>query len=70
LTPDTKVNGLVLAQRLLQERPGIGVLYMSGYVEKSIMLTKHPESTLLEKPFSPEALIASVRQTLSSSDPQ
>jgi len=64
-----KVNGLVLAQRLLQERPGIGVLYMSGYVEKSILLTKHPESILLEKPFSPEALIESVRQTLSSSGP-
>jgi CheY-like chemotaxis protein len=25
-----KVNGLVLTQRLLQDRPGIGVLYMSG----------------------------------------
>ena len=46
-----KVNGLVLAQRLLQERPGIGVLYMSGYVERSILLAKHPESILLQKAF-------------------
>jgi two-component system cell cycle sensor histidine kinase/response regulator CckA len=59
-----KVNGLVLAQRLLQARPGIGVLYMSGFVEKSMVLARHPESILLQKPFTPEALIAAVRQIL------
>jgi CheY-like chemotaxis protein len=59
-----KVNGLVLAQRLLQERPGIRVLYMSGFVEKSILLATHPESTLLQKPFTQDALIAAVRQVL------
>ena len=61
-----KVNGLVLAERLLHERPGIGVLYMSGYVEKSILLAKHPESTALQKPFTADALIAAVRQILAS----
>ena len=60
-----KVNGLVLARRLLQERPGIGVLYMSGYVEKSILLAKHPESKVLQKPFTPDALITAVRQMAS-----
>jgi CheY-like chemotaxis protein len=60
-----KVNGLVLARRLLQERPGIGVLYMSGYVEKSILLAKHPESIVLQKPFTPDALITAVRQMAS-----
>jgi two-component system, cell cycle sensor histidine kinase and response regulator CckA len=65
-----KVNGLVLAQRLLQERPGIGVLYMSGYVERSILLAKHPESILLQKPFPPDALIAAVRQILASEKQQ
>jgi DNA-binding NtrC family response regulator len=57
-----KVNSLVLAQELLQKRPGIRVLYMSGYVEKSILLAKHPKSILLQKPFTPETLIATVRQ--------
>ena len=61
-----KVNGLVLAQRLLQERPGIGVLYMSGGVEKSILLAKNPESILVQKPFMPDELIATVRQLLAS----
>jgi len=65
-----KVNGLVLAQRLLQKRPGIGVLYMSGYVERSMLLAKHPESILLQKPFTPDALIAAVRQVLASEEQQ
>ena len=67
-----KVNGLVLAQLLSQERqrPGIGVLYMSGYVEKSMLLAKHPESILLQKPFTPDALIAAVRQVLASEEQQ
>ena len=65
-----KVNGLMLAQPLLDERPGIGVLYMSGYVEKSMLLAKHPESILLQKPFTPDALIAAVRQILASQEQQ
>jgi len=67
-----KVNGLVLAQLLSQERqrPGIGVLYMSGYVEQSMLLAKHPESILLQKPFTPDALIAAVRQILASQEQQ
>ena len=60
-----KVNGLALARRLLQERPGIGVLYISGFVEKSIVLAKHPESIVLQKPFTPDALITAVRQITS-----
>jgi two-component system cell cycle sensor histidine kinase/response regulator CckA len=65
-----KVNGLVLAQRLLQERPGIRVLYMSGYVEKSMLLAKHSELILVQKPFTPVALIAAVRQVLASEEQQ
>ena len=65
-----KVNGLVLAERLLQERPGIVVLYMSGYVEKSMLLAKHPEWILLQKPFTRDALIAAVRQVLASEEQQ
>jgi two-component system, cell cycle sensor histidine kinase and response regulator CckA len=61
-----KVNGAVLAQRLLQERPGLRVLYMSGYVESSMLLEKHPEATFLQKPFTANALIGAVRQVLAS----
>ena len=65
-----KVNGLVLAGRLLHERPGIGVLYMSGYVENSILAAKHPESIVLQKPFTADTLIAAVRQMLASKGQQ
>jgi hypothetical protein len=60
----------VLTQRLLQERPGIGVLYMSGHLEKSMLLATHPESILIQKPLTPNALIAAVRQILASQDRQ
>jgi CheY-like chemotaxis protein len=63
-----KLNGLLLAGRLVQERPGIGVLYMSGYVERSILLAKHPDAILLQKPFIRGALIAAVRQVLASKE--
>jgi CheY-like chemotaxis protein len=59
-----KVNGLLLAGRIMQERPCIRVLYISGYVERSILLAKHPEAILLQKPFTPGALVAAVRQVL------
>jgi CheY-like chemotaxis protein len=61
-----KVNGLVLAERLSRERPGIRVLYISGYVEKAMLLKKVPDAVLLQKPFTPDALAATVRQVLAS----
>ena len=63
-----KVNGLMLAQGMLQEQPGIRVLYMSGYVEKSLLASKYPESMLLQKPFTPQTLIAAVRQVFASEE--
>ncbi len=63
-----RVNGLLLAQGMLQQRPGIRVLYMSGYVEKSLLVAKHPESIFLQKPFTPETLIVAVRQVLASEE--
>ena len=65
-----KVNGLVLAERLLRKRPDISVLYMSGYVEGSMLLAKRPESILLQKPFTPNGLIEAVRQVLASKEQQ
>jgi DNA-binding NtrC family response regulator len=63
-----RLNGLALAQALLEERPGVRVLYMSGYMEKSMMLGKHPESILLQKPFTPETLITALRRIFASED--
>ena len=63
-----KVNGVLLVSRLLQERPEVRVLFMSGYVESTILLAKHPEAILLQKPFTAEALLAAVRQVLASEE--
>ena len=62
------MTGVVLAERLLLERPGVPVLYMSGYVEKSMVLAKHPEFIFLQKPFTPDGLIVAVRQLLASKE--
>jgi two-component system cell cycle sensor histidine kinase/response regulator CckA len=64
-----KVNGLILAERLVQERPGIAVLYMSGYVESTLLAAKWPEMVLLRKPFNAEQLLCCVREALAGSPP-
>jgi two-component system cell cycle sensor histidine kinase/response regulator CckA len=65
-----KLNGAALAERLLGERPGSKLLFISGYVEKQLLLAKYPESVLLQKPFTPDALLAVVRQLLASPTPE
>jgi CheY-like chemotaxis protein len=65
-----KVDGLLLAERILQDRPRIAVLFMSGYIEKTILLEKHPEWIVLQKPFTAEALFTAVHQVLASKERQ
>ena len=61
-------NGRVLAERLVGSYPDIKVLYISGYTDRFI--AGHgvlgPESNLLNKPFTEEALIHKVRDVLDS----
>ncbi len=61
-------NGRVLAERLVASYPEIKVLYISGYTDSFI--AGHgvlgPESNLLNKPFTEEALIHKVRDVLDS----
>ncbi len=58
--------GPELAAKLMAERAGLKVLYMSGYPEE--IMAKHglaaSESTFLHKPFTSDALIHSVRLVL------
>ncbi len=62
-----KMGGAELAKHMAEIRPATRVLYMSGYAEGSIAengrLTEG--AVLLEKPFSPEAVEAKIRQVLS-----
>jgi PAS domain S-box-containing protein len=60
------IGGRELAQRLMPLRPGMKVLFMSGYSEHSaleIEVTDQP-ATVLQKPFSLDALARNVRRVL------
>ncbi len=60
------MNGRELAERLRPVRPGLKVLFMSGYTEDAILrhgvLTAH--TAFIPKPFSPAGITAKVREVL------
>jgi two-component system, cell cycle sensor histidine kinase and response regulator CckA len=61
-----QMSGLVLAARLLETRPSLSVLYVSGYSEQNAV-REHGDSSLaafLAKPFTPSALAQAVREVL------
>jgi PAS domain S-box-containing protein len=60
------VGGLELAGRLEKLRPGIKVLFMSGYTDKVIEPQRLMEgsASFIQKPFSPEELAGKVRAAL------
>jgi signal transduction histidine kinase/ActR/RegA family two-component response regulator len=59
-------SGKEVAEQLSQERPGLRVLFMSGYSDEAIerhgILT--PDSVYMQKPVSPESLARAVRDLL------
>ena len=61
-----KVNGRELAERMASIRPGIKVLYMSGYTDNTI--THHgileKGMNYIQKPFSVDGLAIKVREVL------
>jgi two-component system, cell cycle sensor histidine kinase and response regulator CckA len=61
-----KLNGLVLAERLAQQRPETALRFMSGYIEARLVSANHPDAVLLQKPFTPDRLIETVRAALAS----
>jgi CheY-like chemotaxis protein len=60
------MGGGELAQRLLAARPGLRVLFMSGYTDDAIIRQGVSEATsaFLQKPFTLGALARKVRETL------
>ena len=60
------VSGTELAERLSRARPGLRVMYISGYSDEAIerhgVLT--PDSVYLQKPVTPDALSHAVRNLL------
>jgi PAS domain S-box-containing protein len=66
-----QMSGRELAERLVESRPGLKVLYMTGYTEEVIRQrgVQAGKAALLQKPFSREALGARVRAILDSTPP-
>ena len=66
------LNGRQLADRLVEERPGLKVLYTSGYTADVIALhgSLEPGMEYLPKPFGAAQLSAKVREVLASGRPQ
>lgn len=59
------MSGYDLAEELLRQRPGMRVVFMSGYAEQEE--DESPErlgASFIAKPFSPQALAARIRQVL------
>jgi len=61
-----QMGGIVLAEQLRAMRPGIKVLYTSGYTDNAIVHHGVLDAGIafLQKPFSPELLAAKVREVL------
>jgi PAS domain S-box-containing protein len=66
-----KMGGKSLAEHLSPRRPGIRVLYLSGYAENTIVRRGHLDAgaALLQKPFAPEALVSRIHELLAGSRP-
>ena len=61
-----KMNGRVLAERLIQLRPGMKVIFVSGYTDDTMIHHDmfDSEVAFLTKPFSPVQLMQKVREIL------
>ncbi len=62
------IGGRELAQKLLALRPGISVLYLSGYTEDAVVTpgAMGPSTAFLQKPFTLQNLAKKVREVLRS----
>jgi len=61
-----EMSGRELADRLVAQRPGLLVLYMSGYADDAIVHQGRlePDTAFLHKPFAPDTLLRRIREVL------
>jgi len=62
-------DGIQLHARLCTRRPGLPVLFMSGYTDRSILEegVLNPGMPFIQKPFSPAQLVHKVRAVIDES---
>jgi hypothetical protein len=65
------MSGPELAKRLASQRPGLRVLYMSGYEDKTVVerTGRRRADDLLAKPFTPDDLLARVEAAIGEVSP-
>lgn len=65
------MNGREAAEQILQQRPGLKVLYVSGYTSDEIIRNGllQSEAVLLHKPFAPSILVKQLQDMLHPDDP-
>jgi two-component system, cell cycle sensor histidine kinase and response regulator CckA len=63
-----RIGGLKVADELTRHRPGLRVLFMSGYTDEAVVQSTEviARSAFLQKPFTPQALASRVRDVLDS----
>jgi CheY-like chemotaxis protein len=63
-----EMNGIALAEKLQELRPGLPAIFMSGYYSHSHSGAPHPnqDRTFLAKPFSVKTLSQKIREILDS----
>ena len=63
-----QMGGRELAEKLIPMRPGMKILYMSGYTENAILHHRvlGPGISLLQKPITPESLLRKIREVLAA----
>jgi CheY-like chemotaxis protein len=60
-----KLRGTELVAKITQERPDLAVVFLSGYTEEAVSrLPGQVRISILEKPFTADALLRTVRQAL------
>ena len=61
-----EINGRQLADQARALRPGLRVLFVTGYVQGATLAegVLEPGTALLTKPFTVEALIAKIRESM------
>ena len=61
-----RMNGTELAERIYTLKPGINVLFMSGYTDRAMRLQDRlaNHAAFIQKPFTPNALAQKVREIL------
>jgi DNA-binding NarL/FixJ family response regulator len=60
------MNGSHLVEKVLEARPGIRVLFMSGYTDDEVMRRGviDGQTAFLQKPFTPDLLAHKIRGVL------